>query len=319
MKTSNLSIYLSYAAILLVSGCNKEESTPVNTAPIPRIIALQPANAAEGDTLSIIGLNFSSNTAENEVKFGQSIIEALSVSDTLIRVVVPAIEGNTIGVSVRSRGKISNKQNLSLVRAKVFEDDFNRADVPSVGSATVPNPIGSNWQIINGTFALSENQLFSQDGGLESYMLYRDADVNMKVGDGSYFELTATMSSSPESFAGIIFNAQNDNKRFYLLRTTNNMLQLLKTGSNGLGDWANIMVNQTFEGFAANTPYQVVISASQPGSFRIKITHANTNAILFEQTVEDPDPYLGGAPGLYYFGLANPVTITFDNFHLELL
>src|SRR5690606_29783609 len=136
---------------------------------------------------------------------------------------------------------ISNKQNLSLVRTKVFEDDFERADVPSVGAATVPNPLGPNWQIINGRFSLNENRLFSSEGGRESYMLYRDTELDMKVGDGSYFELTATMSSSPESFAGIIFNAQNDNKRFYLLRTTNNMLQLLKTGENGLGHWVNIM------------------------------------------------------------------------------
>ncbi len=318
MKMKNLKIYLC-AAALLAGGCKDEESTPLNTAPIPRILTLEPANAAEGDTLAIIGLNFSANAAENEVKFGQSVIEAASVSDTLIRVVVPAIEGNIIGVSVRSRGKISNKQNLSLVRSKVFEDDFDRADVPPVGAATVPNPIGSNWQIINGKFSLSENRIFSSEGGVESYMFYRDTDLDMKVGDGSYFELSATMSSSPESFAGIIFNAQSDNKRFYLLRTTNNMLQLLKTGENGLGHWINIMVNQTFEGFAPNTPYQVTVSASQPGNFRIKVTNKDTNGILFEQAVEDPDPYLGGSPGMYYFGLATPVAIAFDDFHLELL
>jgi IPT/TIG domain. len=318
MKTHALNLFIGATALLL-SGCSKQESTPVNTAPIPRIIALEPANAAEGDTLSIVGLNFSNNTTENEVKFGQSVVETVSVSDTLIRVIVPVLEGNIIGVSVRSRGKISNKRNLSLVRSKIFEDNFDRPDVPAVSSETIPNPIGSSWQIINGTFALDGNRLFSQAGGLESYMLYRDAELDMKVGDGSYFELTAEMSSSPESFAGIIFNAQNDNKRFYLLRTTNNMLQFLKTGGNGLGDWANILVNQTFEGFAPNTPYHVAITSSQVGIFRIKVTNADTNGILFEQTVEDPNPYLGGAPGFYYFGLANPVAITFDNFHLELL
>ncbi|MGV3764077.1 IPT/TIG domain-containing protein [Parapedobacter sp.] len=318
MKTNILKIYLC-TCILLAGSCEEEESAPINTAPIPRILALEPANAAEGDTLAIVGINFSENATENEVKFGQSIIETIAVSDTLIQVVVPAMEGNIVGVSVRSRGKISNKQNLSLVRTKVFEDNFDRPDIPSVGSPTVPNPLGTNWQIINGKFSLNENRLFSSEGGLESYMLYRDADLDMQVGDGSYFELTATMSSSPESFAGIIFNAQSDNKRFYLLRTTNNMLQLLKTGENGLGHWVNIMVNQTFEGFAPNVPYQVTVSSSQPGNFRIKVTNKDTNGILFEQAVEDPAPYLGGSPGVYYFGLANPVVIAFDDFHLELL
>lgn len=318
MKTYHLILFIS-ALALLATGCSDEESAPINTAPIPRILTLTPANAAEGDTLSIVGLNFSNNPAENEVKFGQSVIEAIAVSDTLIRVIVPAIQGNVVGVSVRSRGKISNKQNLALVRAKVFEDDFNRADIPSFGADVVPNPISGNWQIVTGKFGLRNNQLFSQEGGIESYLLYRDADVDMKAGDGHYFELSAEMSSSPESFAGIIFNAQSDNKRFYLLRTTNNMLQLLKTGENGLGHWVNIMVNQTFEGFAPNTRYQATISSSQPGSFRIKVINADTNSVLFEQTVEDPSPYVGGAPGFYYFGLANPVVIAFDNFKLELL
>lgn len=313
-------IILAIGAIaLLATACSEEDTVPVNNAPIPRILALEPANASEGDTLSIIGLNFSGNAAENEVKFGQSVIGALSYSDTLIRVVVPEIEGNVVGISVRSRGKISNKQNLSLVRAKIFEDDFDRADIPAFGAEAIPNPLGTSWQLVTGKFGLRNNQLFSQDGGVESYMLYREADVDMATGDGRYFQLSAEMSSSPESFAGIIFNAQTDNKRFYLLRTTNNMLQLLKTGENGLGHWVNIMVNQTVEGFAPNTRYHATISSSQPGSFRIKVTNIDTNAVLFEQTVNDEAPYVGGAPGFYYFGLANPVAIAFDNFNLELL
>lgn len=318
MRTNKIILLISSIG-LLAMACDKEESTPVNTAPIPRILELSPANAAEGDTLSIIGLNFSANAAENEVKFGQSVVQALSYTDTLIRVVVPAIEGNVVGISVRSRGKISNKQNLSLVRPKIFEDNFDRANIPSFGAEAVPNPLGPNWQLVTGKFGLSDNRLFSQDGGMESYMLYRNAEVDMKSGDGHYFQLTAEMSSSPESFAGIIFNAQNDNKRFYLLRTTNNMLQLLKTGENGLGHWVNIMVNQTFEGFAPNTRYLVNIASSQPGSFRIQVTNADTNAIMYDQAVSDPAPYVGGAPGFYYFGLANPVSISFDNFNLELL
>lgn len=307
------------ALSLSATGCSDDESGPINTAPIPRILTLMPANVAEGDTISIVGLNFSSDPTENEVKFGQSVIEALSVTDTLIRVIVPSIEGNVVGVSVRSRGKISNKVNLTLVRAKTFEDDFNREDVPPFGADAIPSPLGANWQVVSGKFSLLGNQLYSQEGGIESYMLYRDTDVDMKAGDGHYFELSAEMSSSPESFAGIIFNAQSDNKRFYLLRTTNNMLQLLKSGENGLGHWVNIMVNQTFDGLAPDTRYRATISSSQPGSFRIQVINVDTNGIIFEQTAEDPAPYLGGAPGFYYFGLANPVSIVFDNFNLELL
>lgn len=307
------------ALVAMLHACSEEEKLPLNTAPIPRIIELQPTNAAAGDRLSIIGVNFSENADENEVKFNQQVVDVVIVSDTLIQVIVPELSGNVVGVSVRSHGKISNKRNLSLVRVKTFTDDFNRTDIPVVGSETTPNPIGNNWQIVNGTFELKNGTLFSQAGGSESYMLYRDPDLVMNAGEGNYFKLSATMKSSPESFAGIIFNAQSDNKRFYLLRTTNNMLQLLKTGNDGLGHWVNIMINETFEGFAANTTYQAEVTSSQPGRITVKVSDTATGGILVERTVEDPEPYLGGSPGFYYFGLANPVDISFDNLSVEVL
>lgn len=307
------------AAIVVLWSCSETDTAPVNTAPIPRIIKLQPEHAAAGDEVSIIGVNFSKNAGENEVKFNQTIVEPLVVSDTLIKVVVPDMTGSVAGISVRSHGKISNKRNLSLVRAKVFADDFNRADVGPVDGMTVPNPLGQNWQIVTGAFALKGNKLFSNLGGSECYMFYRAPDVAMNAGNGSYFKLTAEIRSSPESFAGVIFNAQNDNKRFYLLRTTNTMLQLLKTGVNGLGDWAAIMINDNFAGFAPNTDYHVDISSSQPGRITIKVSDVVAGGVIFERTVEDPNPYTGGSPGFYYFGLANPVDIAFDNFRLETL
>ncbi|MBE8721978.1 IPT/TIG domain-containing protein [Sphingobacterium pedocola] len=305
---------------LFCSACSREEvQGPTNDAPIPRILELSPANAAAGDKLTLVGLNFSENMAENIVRFGQQTVEILSATETEIEVVVPELTGSQVGVSVRSRGKVSNKAKLVLVRAKVFGDDFNRSNVEPVTSSIIPNPLGANWQIIQGSFGLTDNRLFSSAGGLESYVLYRDAELNMQVGDGSYFKLTADMQSSPESFAGIIFNAQSDNKRFYLLRTTNSMLQLLKSGENGVGHWVNVMVNENFEGFAPNTSYRATITSSQPGVFNITIINSTTNAILFERSVEDASPYLGGSPGFYYFGLANPVNIAFDNLNLEIL
>src|SRR5690606_15670515 len=200
-------LYLCVAVLITIS-CKEEASAPVNTAPIPRILALEPTNALARDTLSIVGINFSKEASENEVKFGQSVIETVSVSDTLIQVIVPEIEGDIVGVSVRSRGKISNKQNLSLLRKKAFTDNFDRADVPLVGVGTVPNPLGANGQVITGKFWLSEDQVFSSEGALQSYMLYRDPELDMKVGNGHYFDFSVSMSSSAGSYIGVIFNAQ---------------------------------------------------------------------------------------------------------------
>lgn len=321
MNRINTYQLLAIAAFMLVlTSCKDDAYTPpVNNAPIPRIVELRPERVSAGDTLSIVGLNFAATAEENEVKLNQMPVDILQVSDTVIKVIVPAIDGNIMGVSVRSHGKISNKQTVSLVEVKQFADNFDRDDQSPVGAGDVPNPLGATWQIVAGTFELRSNTLFSDAGGSETYMLYRDPDLSMQAGDGSYFKLEAEVSTSPQSWAGVIFNAQSDNKRFYLLRTANNELQLLKTGNNGLGDWAAIMINQPVEGFAADTRYHFEISSSKAGEIHIKITNKDTGTILFERTAIDPNPYTGGSPGFYYFGLANPVTILFDNFLLETL
>ncbi|PRD57098.1 IPT/TIG domain-containing protein [Sphingobacterium gobiense] len=309
--------WLVCVMVAITLSCSDEEQIPLNTAPIPRITELSPANASVGDEITIVGVNFSGNPGENEVKFNQTIVDIIEVSETAIKVIVPELTGNVAGVSVRSRGKISNKRNLSLVRVKTFEDNFNRADVPPVGSDVTPNPIGSNWQIVAGTFEVKNNRLFCGAASTESYALYRDPELRLDVGEGSYFRLEADMQVSPESFAGIIFNAQSDNKRFYLFRTSNGLVQMLKSGSNGLNDWANVMMSENIPGFAPHIPYRIAVSSSQPGRFVVKVMELNTNTVLFERSFEDANPYVGGSPGVYYFGLANPIDIAFDNLHIE--
>lgn len=300
-------------------GCKKEgDKLPVNDAPIPRILAFIPSNAGPGDLITIKGMNFSDDPAKNIVRFNQTIVEAESVSDTAITVVIPELTTKTAGVTVRSNGKISNKKNLNLAEIKVFTDDFNRADVDPVDKTVLPNPLGEHWEIVMGKFELENNQLATHDGGIETYMLYRAPEVDMKTGDGNFFKLSGEFKGSPGSFGGIIFNAQEDGKRFYLLRIDGNLIQLLKTGTNGLGDWAAIMINGNFDGLAANKNYKLEVSSSTPGQLILKITDINSNGLVFERTVEDTNPYTGGVPGFYYFGLSNPVNIYFDNFSLEL-
>ncbi len=317
----NQNIIIMYLCLLSLfsSACKDKDTIIPNLDPIPRIITLSPENVGVGDVLTIHGINFSESAGENEVKLGQTVVEVLSATANKIEVKIPELNFNVVGVSVRTRGKISNKVNISLVKSKIFTDDFNRTDVPLVTSANNPNPLGSNWQIVQGSFGLKGNQLFSNAGAVDSYMLYRDAELNMQAGDGHYFKLNAEMKATTGNFVGLIFNAQSDNMRFYLLRILDRTVQLLKTNENGLNNWAAIMVNQEFPGFAAGVPYAIEVSSSQAGSLRIVISNKDTNAILYEQTVTDPNPYVGGSPGFYYFGLANPVDIVFDNLTVETL
>ncbi|MBX2923256.1 MAG: IPT/TIG domain-containing protein [Chitinophagaceae bacterium] len=303
-----------------VGGCNKNDNNlPVNNAPIPRILQFEPENAAPGDLITIKGMNFSPDAEKNIIKFNQIVVPAQSVSDTAITVIIPDLTVKSAGVTVRSNGKISNKKSLSLVKIKKFRDDFDRADVSSVNKNVVPNPIGDDWEIVKGRFALEGNRLATNVGGLESYMLYRAPEVDMKAGNDSYFTLSADITvSGGGTFGGIIFNAQEDNKRFYLLRTAGTLVQMLKTGANGLGDWAAIMMSDYFEGLSDDKKYHVEIVSSTAGKFTVKITDPDSNSIIMDRSFTDPDPYMGGVPGFYYFGLANPTNIYFDNFLLEL-
>ncbi len=303
-----------------VGGCNKDDnSLPVNNAPIPRILAFVPENAGPGDPLTIKGMNFSPDPEKNIIKFNQTVVVAESVSDTAILVIVPDLAVKSAGVTVRSNGKISNKKNLNLVKIKKFQDDFDRADIDLVDQSVAPNPIGDDWEIVTGKFALEDNRLATHVGGLESYMLYRAPEVDMKAGNDNYFKLGADiMVSGGGSFGGIIFNAQEDNKRFYLLRTAGSLVQMLKTGANGLGDWAAVMMSENFSGLNDDKKYHVEIISSAVGKFAIKITDPDSNGTIMDRSFTDSDPYAGGVPGLYYFGLANPTNIYFDNFLLEL-
>ncbi len=312
-------ITLLVAVVATIAACKKDDNKlPVNNAPIPRILELAPENAGPGDRLLIKGLNFSSDPEKNIVRFNQTVVEAVATSDTAIEVIVPDLVTTTAGVTVRSNGKISNRKNLSLVQVKKFTDDFDRDDVNVVDNSVIPNPIGENWEIIMGRFGLEDQRLATHEGGVQTYMLYRHPEADMRSGDGSFFRLTAEVAVSAGSFGGIIFNAQEDGKRFYVLRINGSMLQLLKTGNNGLDDWAAIMINSDFEGMSADDVLKIEASSSTAGQVILKVTNLSTNGVVLEQTVEDPDPYTGGVPGFYYFGLANPVNIFFDNFSLEI-
>jgi len=320
MKTKNcldnIKSYFFFLLLWVAGSCSEKEIVEINNAPIPRIIEVLPANASIGDEVSIVGVNFADSPEGNEVKFNQQIVPIISINDGVIKVKVPEVTGNTVGISVRSNGKISNKRNLALVKIEVFEDDFNRDNTDLVESTVIPNPIGSKWQIVTGVFGIKVNKLYSNAPSIESYVLYRDPELNMDVGEGSYFKLIADVNVSGGSFGGIVFNAQADNKRFYLLRINGDLVQLLKTGNNGLGDW-NVMLSDNFPGFVAGVTYKVEITSSTPGKLLVKIVNPESKEILLDRSFDDPTPYTGGTPGFYYFGLANPVNISFDNFSVE--
>lgn len=311
--------YIIAITAFLPQGCDEEGSgLPVNNAPIPRILEFSPGNVVPGGLLTISGMNFSSDITKNEVKFNQTVVPIESASESEIRVVVPDLNIRQVGISVRSNGKISNRKILSLAQIKRFSDDFDRAEFGEVGIDATPNPFGADWLLTQGRFGLKAGRASATGGGFETLMFYQPDELDMVTGEGNFFKLSADLQVSPGSFAGIVFNAQADKKRFYLLRMNGPLVQFLKTGPAGLGDWARVVFSEEIPGFSADTPMRVEISSSNPGQFLFKVVNMATNAQLMDRTVTDENPYVGGVPGFYYFGLANPVSIWFDNLNVEL-
>lgn len=308
------SIFFIITGVLLMVGCKEEASIPMNTNPIPRILELNPGNAVSGDLLSIKGLHFSENVNELEVKFNQILAEVVAASETEVNVIVPEIDGSLAHVTVRSRGKISNRKQLLLIATKRFSDDFNRADVALVDESVIPNPIGEKWQILWGGFELKSNALMGTVGGGDMFIVHQDPELDMKVGGNHYFKFSADVQVSANSWGGVVFNVVPSEQQHYRLRINNNELQLLKIRG---GNMVGLPINEAVSGLAANRPFRIEVSSARQGQIVIKITDINESGTVFERTIEDADPLLGGTAGYYYLAMAHPIEIYFDNFDVE--
>lgn len=306
--------------VLLMTGCDREETgLPVNTAPIPRILEFTPANAMPGSILTIRGTNFSPDIGKNEVKFNQTVVPIESASESEIQVKIPELDLKQVGISVRSNGKISNRRILSLVRIRKFEDLFERQGFGPAGPSVTPGPFGPEWRISQGRFALADGKVTAKEGGIESLMFFEPEGLDLVAGDGNFFKMTVDTHGSEGSFSGVVFNAQEDRKRFYLFRMNGGLVQFLKTGPAGLNDWARVVFSEGIPEFQAGVPLRIEISSSIPGQFLFKVTNLASNTQIMDRTVTDENPYSGGVPGFYFFGLSNPVNIWFDNVSVELL
>lgn len=96
---------VSYCA-LFFSACKKDETpSPI----IPSINSISTTRAAEGDTLSLSGDNFSSDPTANLVKFDDKNVVVVNASSTLLTVIVPAglATGNVI-ITVTVNGQVKS-------------------------------------------------------------------------------------------------------------------------------------------------------------------------------------------------------------------
>ncbi len=97
----------------------------------PKIETIEPKIGTIGDTIKIIGENFSFLNSKNVVQFNDSEAERVSSTDSIVTVIVPLILGSNSKVSISIAGNISNyegqfditKPTLSDFQPKVLAID----------------------------------------------------------------------------------------------------------------------------------------------------------------------------------------------------
>lgn len=113
LKLINQFLFL-VSIIFILSSCGKGDS-PVQSL-TTAITSFTPSSASVGDTVSIIGTNFSSTNSENIVNFNTTTIaKVISASSTLLKVIVPSgVAGTTGKISITINGQtISSGSNFT--------------------------------------------------------------------------------------------------------------------------------------------------------------------------------------------------------------
>lgn len=320
--SNNFRLYMLVVSLAVVAGSCERDAyhPPVNNFPIPRIIELIPNNAKSGELLTIRGLNFSNDPTKNIIQFNGIDVAATLTTDSLIQVIVPETDKKRIGVTVRSNDKISNRRILAIVEVTTFQDGFDRPDVTPIDGSVSPNPIGSDWHIAMGQFGLENGMIASHAAGVQSLMFYRPDGLNMITNAaGAAFILSLDISvSDGGTFAGVVFNVSDDGQKMYLLRLFNGGIQFLKTPDR-FNSWSGFLyLGGPTTPFPFDKKLHLEISSFSPGNFHIKLTNPETLETNLDENFVDNDPLTGGVAGLYYFGLANPTNVYFDNFSVEL-
>src|SRR5688572_21371037 len=98
MKISNVNFTLMLGILILFSMCKKEKNNPSTDTPntgggvdtvgngngsgttSPRLVSFSPEKGAIGDTISIVGVNFTGNSNNLKASFGNTPARVMSVN-----------------------------------------------------------------------------------------------------------------------------------------------------------------------------------------------------------------------------------------------
>lgn len=271
-------------------------------------------SVTEGDEFQLVA-KILPELASNKKVSWTSDNEDVAVVDQSGKVVTKTPGEVTITVTTEDGEKtatcavIVNERELT---ATAFEDDFNRDDTELFG---VDNPkgLGENWTIISGLHGIQNQGLISRDqpgDALGSLVLFT-AEGSNTISESDKFEASVDLSHG--TFAGIVFNASEDGKFFYVLRITpeSNLVQWLAIKDGGVQVVAHEEVKKVEKTISYET-YRMTVVSEQPGKFNVKMTD-DSGLIGEYNLVDDTDQ---GNRTFGYFGLWSILDPAYDNFKL---
>ncbi len=197
----------------------------------------------------------------------------------------------------------------------MYRDSFDR---PNTGLTTNASVIGPDWLINNGQFEILDNYLRALRSGtpLQSVIINKHNDAITKNVDAS-FKYKIDITQQAVSWGGILFNAQDDNNGYYVLRyhSGDSRVQFLATQDNG-ASWGVLQIQNIIQpSFSTGVTYRIIVSSSEPGKYHVLITNPTETTIIGEMNLTDNRNFLfkDGYAGVW----SQSDGVTYDNFHVE--
>jgi hypothetical protein len=175
--------------------------------PAPTITSFTPSSATVGQTVIIIGTNFTDAT---NVSFGGVAAKSFTVltSNTITAIID---NGNSGNVSVTTPGGSASLAGFTFILPPPTITSFTPTYVSTGGTVTIK---GKNF---NGTNSVTFGGVVAS-----SYTVINDTTINAIVGNGSTGNVSVTSPGGSSSLAGFIFNPY----KLGISELQNNQIQL---------------------------------------------------------------------------------------------
>jgi len=280
----------------------------------PTINSLSDSIAAPGSTITINGVDFSMAPSDVKVMFGGTLGNITSVTSTAIVVQVPTLAAKevrtTISVLNIGDNKLSNIRNfIAWNAAKLFKDNFDRANTDWDASTTSPSLLGSNWKTLKGNAQINSDIIVTKS---HNQLVYTNSAAVLGAGKKFNFAADAFINhpTEPTVFGGLMFNVQPNGQAYQLIRfSPAGLVQVLYTTNDGAG-WPGVFMSNNYS-MPGQVWYHIELSSEGADVIHIKVLKPNGSPVI------DTDITMSGAISGGRFGFWTLGNLgQYDNFSL---